>query len=92
MGENIKWWAEQYPDKKIIVWAHTWHLTKEGNKQVNAGKVVSDAFGDAYYMVNFTGEQGQYLSYIDLKNKALAKPKQNSVERLFKQKTISAIN
>ena len=92
MGENIKWWAEQYPDKKIIVWAHTWHLTKEGNKQVNAGKVVSDAFGDAYYMVHFTGEQGRFLSYIDLKNKALAKPKENSVERLFKQKTTSAIN
>ena len=92
MGENIKWWAEQYPDKKIIVWAHTWHLTKEGNKQVNAGKVVSDAFGDDYYMVHFTGEQGQYLSCIDLKNKALAKPKKNSVERLFKQTTTSAIN
>ncbi|GAW95873.1 MULTISPECIES: erythromycin esterase family protein [Colwellia] len=92
MGENIKWWAEQYPDKKIIVWAHTWHLTKEGNKQVNAGKVVSEAFGDAYYMVHFSGEQGQYLSYIDLKNKELTTLKQNSIEQLFKQETSSAIN
>lgn len=71
MGENIKWWAEQYPDKKIIVWAHTWHLTKKGNRQINAGKLVSEAFGDAYYMVNFSGEQGQYLSYIDFKKKRL---------------------
>jgi len=92
MGENIKWWAEQYPDKKIIVWAHTWHLTKEGNNQINAGKVVSDAFGEEYYMVHFTGEQGQYLSYLDLTNKKVATAKQGSIEQLFSNKSHSAIN
>jgi erythromycin esterase len=92
MGENIKWWAEQYPDKKIIVWAHTWHLTKKGNNQINAGKVVSDAFGDAYHMVHFSAEKGQYLSYIDLNNKGVAKPVKNSVEYLFSQATTSQIN
>ena len=92
MGENIKWWAEQYPDKKIIVWAHTWHLTKKGNNQINAGKVVSDAFGDAYYMVHFSGEKGQYLSYIDLKNKVVTKPTHNSIEQLFNQTKLSPIN
>ncbi|KGJ89063.1 erythromycin esterase family protein [Colwellia psychrerythraea] len=92
MGENIKWWAEQYPDKKIIVWAHTWHLTKEGNNQINAGKVVSDAFGEAYYMVHFSGEQGKYLSYIDLKNKGVAKLTENSVEQTFNQAAIAPIN
>ena len=92
MGGNIKWWAEKYPDKKIIVWAHTWHLTKKGNDQVNAGKVVSDAFGDEYYMVHFTGEKGQYLSYLDLQNKDVTQPKVNSIEHLFSQKTHTAIN
>ncbi len=92
MGENIKWWAEQYPDKKIIVWAHTWHLTKEGNNQINAGKVVSDAFGDAYHMVHFSAEKGQYLSYIDLKNKEVTKPVKNSVEHLLSQASTSQIN
>lgn len=92
MGENIKWWAEQYPNKKIIVWAHTWHLTKEGNNQVNAGKVVSDAFGDAYYVVHFSAEQGQYLNYIDLENKEVASLNENSVERIFSKANTSAIN
>jgi erythromycin esterase len=92
MGENIKWWAEQYPDKKIIIWAHTWHLTKEGNNQVNAGKVVSDAFGDAYYMVHFTGDKGKYLSYIDLTNREVSKPNANSIERLVSQISQSPIN
>jgi len=92
MGENIKWWAEQYPDKKIIVWAHTWHLTKEGNNQINAGKVVNDAFGDAYHMVHFSAEKGQYLNYIDLKNKDVAKPVKNSVEHFLSQVTSSQIN
>lgn len=92
MGENIKWWAEQYPDKKIIVWAHTWHLTKEGNNQINAGKVVSDAFGDAYHMVHFSAEKGQYLNFIDLKNKEVTKPVKNSIEHLFSRATSSSIN
>ena len=82
MGENIKWWAEQYPNKKIIVWAHTWHLTKEGNNQVNAGNVVSQAFGKDYYMVHFTGASGQYLDFIDLKNKAVDSPSENSIETI----------
>jgi len=92
MGENIKWWAEQYPNKKIIVWAHTWHLTKEGNNQVNAGKVVSDAFGDDYYMVHFTGTKGKYLSYIDLTNKEVSKPSSHSIEQLVSQVSQSPIN
>jgi len=92
MGENIKWWADQYPDKKIIVWAHTWHLTKQGNNQINAGKVVSDAFGDAYHMVHFSAEKGQYLSYIDLQNKEVTTPVKNSVEHLLSQASSSQIN
>jgi len=80
MGENVKWWAEQYPDKKIIVWAHTWHLTREGNNQINAGNVISDEFGDAYYMVHFTGASGEYLDYVDLQNKNVTPPANNSVE------------
>ena len=92
MGENIKWWAEQYPDKKIIVWAHTWHLTKQGNEQINAGNVVHNTFGDEYYVVHFTGEQGKYLSYLDLTDKAVNQPQINSVEDTFIKHSNSPIN
>ena len=92
MGENIKWWAEQYPDKKIIVWAHTWHLTHEGNNQRNAGKVISETFGDAYYMVHFTGASGTYLDYIDLQNKSIKAPSKNSIENILYNHTATDIS
>ena len=82
MGENIKWWAEQYPNKKIIVWAHTWHLTKAGNNQINAGNVVSNAFGKNYYMIHFTGASGDYLDYGTLKEQALDSPSLLSIETI----------
>lgn len=92
MGENLKWWAEQYPDKKIIVWAHTWHLTRLGYEQINAGKVASDYFGDGYYMAHFTGQQGSYLDFIDMQNKALPELTDNSIEKIFKTNTTATIN
>ena len=92
MGENIKWWSEQYPDKKIIVWAHTWHLTKKGNNQVNAGQVVHSAFAEQYYVVHFTGKQGEYLSYLDLSNKLVAPLQKSAIEYKLGEVSSSKIN
>lgn len=83
MGENIKYWAEQYPDKKIIVWAHTWHLTRDGNYQVNAGQVVAKAYGEQYFMAHFTGATGEYLDFVTMKNKAILTHDNNSFESLL---------
>jgi erythromycin esterase len=86
MGENIKYWAEKYPNKKIIVWAHTWHLTRDGNYQVNAGQVVSEAYGQQYFMIHFTGASGEYLDFVDMKNKPISTPTENSIETVLNQK------
>ena len=75
MGENIKWWANQYPDKKIIVWAHSGHLYRAGYKQINAGQVVSEHFAEQYYMVHFTSNDGQFLNFVDMKIKDVLRSK-----------------
>ena len=92
MGENVKWWAEQYPDKKIVVWAHTWHLTKQGNQQVNAGQVISKHFKDQYYMVHYTAEQGEYLDYVDMSRQQVASYHKNSLESITSEQLTSPIN
>jgi erythromycin esterase len=84
MGENIKYWAEQYPNKKIIVWAHTWHLTRDGSYQVNAGQVVAKTYGDQYFMAHFTGASGEYLDFVTMKNKTIINNDNNSFESLLK--------
>ncbi|NQZ21153.1 MAG: erythromycin esterase family protein [Colwellia sp.] len=83
MGENIKYWAEQYPDKKIIVWAHTWHLTRDGSYQINAGQVVAKAYGNKYFMTHFTGAAGEYLDFVTMKNKTIITDDNNSFESLL---------
>lgn len=83
MGENIKYWANQYPDKKILIWAHTWHITRDGNYQVNAGQVVANTFGEQYFLAHFTGATGEYKDYVSMENKTIAKAGGNSLEALL---------
>jgi len=92
MGENIKYWAEQYPDKKIIVWAHTWHLTRDGGYQINAGQVVTEAFGEQYFMVHFTGAAGEYLDFVTMKNKMIKTDHNNMVETLLNNNTTENVS
>jgi len=92
MGENIKWLAEKYPNKKMVVWAHTWHLTKEGNNEINAGKVLSDHFKDDYYMVHFTGVNGRYLDFIDMKIRPVKPVESNAIESVVNKLSASKIN
>lgn len=84
MGNNINWLAKQYPDKKMIVWAHTGHLQKSSE---NAGSTVAEQFYDDYYVIQFTAHQGQYLDFVDLSNKSVSTPKPGSLEYTIPQLT-----
>jgi erythromycin esterase len=92
MGENIKYWAEQYPDKKIIVWAHTGHLARHGRYQVNAGQVVAEAFGNEYFMVHFTGAEGEYLDFVTMKNEKILTNEPDTLEKLLNNNITSDIS
>jgi len=92
MGENIKYWAEKYPDKKIIVWAHTWHLTRDGGYQVNAGQIVTEAYGKQYFMVHFTGASGEYVDFVTMKNKVIKTTDKNMVETLLNDNTTENVS
>jgi erythromycin esterase len=71
MGENLVWLAQEiYPDRKMIVWAASFHLMREaatidtGERDLNyanvvpMGQVAFDALGDDYYSVMFTASRG----------------------------------
>lgn len=91
MGENIKYWAAKYPDKKILIWAHTWHLTRDGNYQVNAGQVVAEKFGDEYFISHFTGAAGEYTDYVSMKNVAIPLASHNSLETFLNINVVSNV-
>lgn len=81
MGENVKWLASKYPNKKMIVWAHIGHLSKNTGAGKNAGQVIHQAFGDSYFVAHFTGASGSYLDFADLQPKNVAIPQEDSLER-----------
>jgi erythromycin esterase-like protein len=77
MGANLIWLAESaYPGKKIIVWAHNVHISKDlaflsispsdaRYRRVPMGNWIHKYFGNQAYAVGFSGAEGQYMDYTD---------------------------
>ncbi len=72
MGRNIAWLAqERYPDRKIIVWAASFHLLRNANdlaiarpglsyeSTVPMGHVARELLADDWYAVMFTAYEGE---------------------------------
>ena len=72
MGENLAWLAQEYyPDRKIIVWAASFHLMREAaqikwqdgplnyDSTVPMGHVAHSRLGDDYYSVMFIAHHGK---------------------------------
>lgn len=66
MGENLVWWAERFPEKRIIVWAATSHLVRDRTgiendpvpEMIPAGQVAHTALEDEMYTIAFVGTGG----------------------------------
>ena len=80
MGRNVAWWASQYPQDRMVVWAHSVHLMKKGYQGVNAGEYLSKTFGNQYYVLHFTGLSGSYINFIDMQVASVAALESNSIE------------
>ena len=90
MGENLVWLAtEKYPDRKLIVWAATFHNARNlgtietGDAKLDRlydgvtpmGEVAYKALGDAVYSIAFTSYEGEKIP----------KPDPGTLEDLFVQ-------
>lgn len=68
MADNLLWLAQhRYPDRKIIVWGATSHVTRNRDriqteaapKMIPMGDLVYEALGDAVYTIGFTAYDGE---------------------------------
>ncbi len=97
MGENLVWLAREfYPDRKIIVWAASFHLLRNAPavqwlkggaryaKTVPMGGVAHKALGRDYYSVMFTASDGQAGRLSSEPFKLPAAPR-GSLEHLLEQ-------
>ncbi|WP_172918248.1 erythromycin esterase family protein [Capnocytophaga canis] len=97
MVRNVKFLAnQQFPDKKIILWAATYHLLEDITKikgyeklpkKSTMGYSLREEFKDQYYVIGFvpaTGVTG-FKGYLGLA-KFKAKAKKGSIERYILDK------
>jgi erythromycin esterase-like protein len=64
MYENLKWYMDLYPEKKIILWAASGHLMfkPENNSSNNKplGNYLKNHFKEQYYAIIFTAYSGNF--------------------------------
>jgi erythromycin esterase-like protein len=59
MAENVAWLAHQYPEERLILWAHNGHV---GRAPGMMGAHLADRFGDDYLPVGFATASGEYYA------------------------------
>ncbi|ASK32313.1 hypothetical protein CEY12_20470 [Chryseobacterium sp. T16E-39] len=64
MAQNVKWMADHYPDSKVIVSAHNYHVSKLGTDRM--GFWIKKDFAD-YINFGFAFYEGSYSASIDRK-------------------------
>lgn len=94
MAANLKWISNYYyPGKKIIVWAHNYHVAKNtwdamGNKSgkhLAMGHFLYQELKDQMYILGFTSYEGT-AGRILVKPFKVPKPKKNSIENWLAKK------
>ena len=85
MAENIALYANiLYPEKKVLVLAHNFHVSKFNPNEQVMGEYLQEKFGEAYYAFGIYGASGTYAD--NSRNpKQLAEPDgQNDLKRYIK--------
>lgn len=95
MAENLVWLSNvRYPDRKIIVWAASFHIVRDppsievlGNPEMYAemiqmGELVDRSLGDQVFTVGFTAYDGRAGAYFRTKH-PLNPPPEGTLESLM---------
>ncbi|MEO1513484.1 MAG: erythromycin esterase family protein [Bacteroidota bacterium] len=64
MFENVKWHREQYPSRKIIIWAQNSHIENVAGPEPSPrwmGHHLKEAYGDRYYSIGAIVYKGRDL-------------------------------
>ncbi len=95
MGENLTWLAkEKYPNRKIIVWAATFHIMRNApsintsstslsyNNLTTMGHVVSQTLRNNAYAIGFVASEGK-IGRPGIATRMVPQPNSESLEGLF---------
>lgn len=63
MAANTLWLInELYPDKKVIISAHNFHISKYNEKELTMGEILTEQLGEELYAIGVFGGKGAYAN------------------------------
>lgn len=90
MADNLEWLVkEKYAGKKVIVWAHNFHIVRKHPEKSyisepwmrTMGMHLDTIFGDSMYVLGFTSSTGIIGTYLNPEGRQYDGPAINSFER-----------
>lgn len=86
MAENILWFASQiYPNEKIIVSAHNYHIAKYNEKELVMGKILAEKFGKEIYSIGIFGGRGEISNNAGKTESMISPTEENDVQNVINQ-------
>jgi erythromycin esterase len=95
MAENVEWYLTVNPDKKIILWAHNDHLTRNTSKMLtlekdewvnsfkSMGEILSENLEDDIYVLGFYMKSGRATSINTVKDFEIPEVPEGSLEEII---------
>ncbi len=87
MAQNVLWLMnKEYPNDKIIIWAHNFHIAKSEIRTncKTMGQYLADSLGsEKIYNVAFIAYEGEFAWFDGQYLKKIRKPNQTSFDNLF---------
>ena len=70
LADNIKFYADAYPDHKVVIWAHNFHVAYQSLGVVQSmGTLLKGFFAQEFVSLGFTSAQGYYVAAEDYSKK-----------------------
>jgi erythromycin esterase len=70
MAENIKFYSENFPEEKLLIWAHNFHVANQPNQvRRTMGAYLKDFYSKDIVSIGFTSSQGYYTAAHDYSKK-----------------------
>ncbi|SHI97604.1 erythromycin esterase family protein [Aquimarina spongiae] len=76
MAQTVLEISQKQPGRKIVIWAHNGHISKNSKEKVNGypnplGSALARYFGDDYYAIGFSTYQGSFqaMNYLPREKK-----------------------
>lgn len=85
MADNMSWLINNtYKNRKIIIWAHNFHIARGLDPQLPMGHFLKEEFKDQMYAIGFTGYDGEFDDFAADRIRKIKKPSSDSFEQAIK--------